>query len=143
MGRRAARRPRAYQGGRRPLVLPPYTSNKPKTVGFVPQSSLRRLTVGLIFSTIAKTQLQAMQMGFFFFLPSLLLSGFMFPFRGMPAWAQALGELLPLTHFLRVVRGILLKGYNLAEVVPHVWPLVLFIGVVLAIRLKRFRQMLD
>ena len=101
------------------------------------------LTVGLTFSTIAKTQLQAMQMGFFFFLPSLLLSGFMFPFRGMPAWAQALGELLPLTHFLRVVCGILLKGYNPAEVVPHVWPLVLFIGVVLAIGLKRFRQTLD
>jgi hypothetical protein len=91
---------RAYQGGRRPRVPPPHTSNKPKTLGFVPQPSLHRLTVGLTFSTIAKTQLQAMQMGFFFFLPSLLLSGFMFPFRGMPAWAQTLGELLPLTHFL-------------------------------------------
>jgi ABC-2 type transport system permease protein len=101
-------------------------SNKPKTLGFIPQPSLRRLT----FSTIAKTQLQAMQMSFFFFLLFLLLSGFMSPFRGMPAWVQARGELLPLTHFLRVVRGILLKGYNPAEVVPHVWPLVLFIGVV-------------
>jgi ABC-2 type transport system permease protein len=84
-----------------------------------------------------------MQMGFFFFLPSLLLSGFMFPFRGMPAWAQTLGELLPLTHFLRVVRGILLKGYNPVEVVPHVWLLVVFIVVVLAIGLKRLRQTLD
>jgi hypothetical protein len=120
VSRRAARWPRAYQCGRRPRVPPPHTSNKPKTLGFVPQPSLRRLIVGLTFSTIAKTQLQAMQMGFFFFLPSLLLSGFMFPFRGMPAWAQALEELLPLTHFLRVVRGILLKGYNPAEVVPHV-----------------------
>jgi hypothetical protein len=117
VSRRAARRPRAYQGGRRPLVPAPHTSNKPKTLGFVPQPSLRRLTVGLTF--------------------------FIFPFRGIPAWAQALGELLPLTHFLRVVHGILLKGYNPAKVVPHVWSLVLFIGVVLAIGLKRFRQTLD
>jgi ABC-2 type transport system permease protein len=83
-----------------------------------------------------------MQMGFFFFLPSLLLSVFMFPFRSMPAWAQALGELLPLTHFLRVVRYSV-EGLNPAKVVPHVWPLVLFIVVVLAIGLKRFRQTLD
>ena len=68
------------------------------------------LAVGITFSTIAKNQLQAVQMAFFFFLPSLLLSGYMFPFRGMPGWAQDIGEVLPLTHFLRVVRGILLKG---------------------------------
>ena len=68
------------------------------------------LAVGITFSTIAKNQLQAVQMAFFFFLPSLLLSGYMFPFRGMPGWAQDIGECLPLTHFLRVVRGILLKG---------------------------------
>jgi ABC-2 type transport system permease protein len=66
------------------------------------------LAVGFTFSTVAANQLQAMQMTFFFFLPSLLLSGFMFPFRGMPEWAQALGEVFPLTHFLRIVRGILL-----------------------------------
>ena len=68
------------------------------------------LTLGLTFSSVARNQLQAMQMTFFFFLPSILLSGFMFPFRGMPGWAQAIGEVLPLTHFLRIVRGVLLKG---------------------------------
>ena len=62
-------------------------------------------------------------MTFFFFLPSILLSGFMFPFRGMPGWAQAIGEVLPLTHFLRIVRGILLKGNGLAEVLPESWPI--------------------
>ena len=71
---------------------------------------------GFTFSTVARNQLQAMQMAFFFFLPSILLSGFMFPFRGMPAWAQWLGEVLPLTHFLRIVRGILLKGNGVAEI---------------------------
>ena len=72
--------------------------------------------MGITFSTIAQNQRQAMQMGVFFFLPSILLSGFMFPFRGMPHWAQAVGEILPLTHFLRIVRGILLKGNGLAEI---------------------------
>jgi ABC-2 type transport system permease protein len=76
------------------------------------------LSMGITFSTIAQNQRQAMQMGVFFFLPSMLLSGFMFPFRGMPHWAQAVGEILPLTHFLRIVRGILLKGNGLAQIVP-------------------------
>ena len=74
------------------------------------------LAMGITFSTVAKNQLQAMQMTFFFFLPSILLSGFMFPFRGMPHWAQVIGEVFPLTHFLRIVRGILLKGNGLADV---------------------------
>jgi len=76
------------------------------------------LGVGLTFSTLARNQLQAMQMAFFFFLPSILLSGFMFPFRGMPVWAQRIGEVLPLTHYLRIVRGILLKGNGLLEILP-------------------------
>ena len=101
------------------------------------------LAVGITFSTIAKNQLQAVQMAFFFFLPSLLLSGYMFPFRGMPGWAQDLGECLPLTHFLRVVRGILLKGNGLAECAPDLWPIALFVAVVLAIGIKRYRQTLD
>jgi ABC-2 type transport system permease protein len=101
------------------------------------------LAVGITFSTIAKNQLQAVQMAFFFFLPSLLLSGYMFPFRGMPGWAQDIGELLPLTHFLRVVRGILLKGNGLAEVAPDLWPIALFLVVMLAIGIKRYRQTLD
>ncbi len=101
------------------------------------------LTVGITFSSIARNQTQAMQMGFFFFLPTILLSGFMFPFRGMPHWAQMLGEILPLTHFLRLVRGIMLKGYGVAESWPNLWPLMLFTAVVLAIGLKRYRQTLD
>jgi ABC-2 type transport system permease protein len=84
-----------------------------------------------------------MQLTFFFFLPSLLLSGFMFPFRGMPGWAQVIGEALPLTHFLRIVRGVMLKGSGLADTWPHLWPLLLFMAVVLAVGLKRFRRTLD
>jgi ABC-2 type transport system permease protein len=101
------------------------------------------LAVGITFSTIAKNQLQAVQMAFFFFLPSLLLSGYMFPFRGMPGWAQDVGECLPLTHFLRVVRGILLKGNGLAECAPDLWPIALFLLVMLVIGIKRYRQTLD
>jgi ABC-2 type transport system permease protein len=101
------------------------------------------LTVGITISSIAQSQMQAMQMTFFFFLPSLLLSGFMFPFRGMPRWAQFIGEALPLTHFLRLIRGVMLKGNGVAQVWPHVWPLLLFTAVVLAIGLKRFRRTLD
>jgi ABC-2 type transport system permease protein len=101
------------------------------------------LSVGFTFSTIARNQLQAMQMAFFFFLPSLLLSGFMFPFRGMPGWAQSLGEILPLTQFLRIVRGILLKGNGVAEVMPNVWPIALFLLGVAFIALKRYRRTLD
>jgi ABC-2 type transport system permease protein len=101
------------------------------------------LAVGFTFSTIAQNQLQAMQLTFFFFLPSILLSGFMFPFRGMPEWAQAIGEALPLTHFLRIVRGIMLKGNGVAEIVPEVWPIAAFMVVAGAIALKRYRQTLD
>jgi ABC-2 type transport system permease protein len=101
------------------------------------------LTLGLTFSTVAANQLQSMQMTVFFFLPSILLSGFMFPFRGMPGWAQAIGEVLPLTHFLRIVRGLLLKGNGLAETMPEVWPIVAFMVVVGAVGLRAFRGTLD
>ena len=101
------------------------------------------LAVGITFSTLAKNQLQAVQMAFFFFLPSILLSGFMFPFRGMPEWAQAIGSCLPNTHFLRIVRGILLKGNGLAEISPEIWPLVLFLAVAMTIGVTRYRQTLD
>ncbi|MBI1178588.1 ABC transporter permease subunit [bacterium] len=101
------------------------------------------LAVGITFSTIARNQLQAMQMSFFFFLPSILLSGFMFPFRGMPVWAQHVGSILPLTHFLRLVRGILLKGNGLHETLPHVWPICIFVLIVMTIGIKRYRQTLD
>jgi ABC-2 type transport system permease protein len=101
------------------------------------------LTVGITFSTIAQNQRQAMQMGMFFFLPNILLSGYMFPFRGMPQWAQTIGECLPLTHFLRIVRGILLKGNGLVECAPDLWPIALFLAVMLTIGITRYRQTLD
>ena len=104
---------------------------------------LANLAVGFTFSTLAKNQLQAMQMTFFFFLPSMLLSGFMFPFRGMPVWAQYVGEVLPLTHFLRIVRGIMLKGHGVIAVLPELWPLLAFLFVAGALALKRYRQTLD
>ena len=84
------------------------------------------LTVGITFSSLAQNQLQAMQMTFFFFLPTILLSGFMFPFRGMPEWAQWIGSVLPLTYFIRLVRGILLKGNDWADLWPSIWPLIVF-----------------
>ena len=104
---------------------------------------LALLAVGFTFSTLAVSQVQSMQMTLFFFLPNILLSGFMFPFRGMPVWAQWLGETLPLTHFLRIVRAIMLKGAGPAEVLPQTWPIFAFIVVVGAIALKRYRQTLD
>ena len=104
---------------------------------------MANLAVGFTFSTIAKNQLQAMQMTFFFFLPSILLSGFMFPFRAMPEWAQALGEILPLTHFLRIVRGILLKGNSMAQLSQELWPMLAFLLVAGFVALKRYRQTLD
>jgi ABC-2 type transport system permease protein len=101
------------------------------------------LALGIMFSTIARNQLQAMQMAFFVFLPSILLSGYLFPFRGMPAWAQAIGEVLPLTHFLRIARGILLKGNGLWDIAPEIWPIALFAVVALSIGVKRYHQTLD
>jgi ABC-2 type transport system permease protein len=101
------------------------------------------LAMGITFSTIAKNQLQAMQMTFFVFLPSILLSGFMFPFRGMPHWAQVIGEIFPLTHFLRIVRGILLKGNGFADIASELWPIALFAAIMLTIGIKRYRQTLD
>jgi ABC-2 type transport system permease protein len=101
------------------------------------------LGVGFLFSTIARSQMQSMQMTMFFFLPNILLSGFMFPFRGMPEWAQWIGEALPLTHFLRIVRGVMLKGAGLADVAPQTVPILIFIAVAAAAALKRYRQTLD
>src|SRR6201999_4029973 len=94
------------------------------------------LAMGITFSTVAKNQLQAVQMTFFVFLPSILLSGFMFPFRGMPGWAQTVGEVFPLTHFLRIVRGILLKGNDLFMISGEIWPITLFALVMLTIGVK-------
>ena len=118
----------------------PFDGDLHKIVGIF---MVANLAVGFTFSTLARNQLQAMQMTFFFFLPSMLLSGFMFPFRGMPVWAQHVGEVLPLTHFLRIVRGILLKGNNLQQVLPELWPMLAFMTVAVVVALKRYRQTLD
>ena len=101
------------------------------------------LALGITFSSIARNQLQAMQMTFFFFLPSMLLSGFMFPFRGMPEWAQWIGSLLPLTHFLLLVRGIMLKGNSFLDLIPQIWPIVTFMLVVILIGLGFYKRTLD
>jgi ABC-2 type transport system permease protein len=99
--------------------------------------------LGYTISTVARTQMQAMQLTFFFFLPSILLSGFMFPYRGMPGWAQALGEILPLTHFLRITRAVMLKGADMAAIGTEVFALTLFVVVFAALALMRFRRTLD
>jgi ABC-2 type transport system permease protein len=99
--------------------------------------------LGYAISTVARTQMQALQLTFFFFLPSILLSGFMFPYRGMPGWAQVLGEVLPLTHFLRVVRAVMLKGAQLPAIAGEVGWLALFVVAFAALALVRFRRTLD
>jgi ABC-2 type transport system permease protein len=101
------------------------------------------VTLGYTLSTLARNQMQAMQMTFFVFLPSILLSGFMFPFKGMPGWAQVIGEAIPLTHYLRVVRNVMLKGGGFPEVFPNIWPLLLFWLAVATLALVRYRRTLD
>jgi ABC-2 type transport system permease protein len=101
------------------------------------------LTVGITLSSLAQNQLQAMQLTFFYFLPSLLLSGFMFPFRGMPAWAQAVGSLVPMTYFNRLIRGILLKGNWFPDMWPDLWPLIAFTAVVMTVAVLTYRRTLD
>jgi len=101
------------------------------------------LTVGITLSSLAKNQLQAMQLTFFYFLPNMLLSGFMFPFRGMPEWAQAIGHALPLTYFNRLARGILLKGNSWPDLWPDIWPLFVFTAIVMTIAVRTYRRTLD
>ncbi|ABF40722.1 ABC multidrug efflux pump, inner membrane subunit [Candidatus Koribacter versatilis Ellin345] len=101
------------------------------------------LTVGITLSSMAQNQLQAVQLTVFYFLPNILLSGFMFPFQGMPKWAQVLGNLLPLTYFNRLIRGIMLKGNGWENSWPSVWPLIVFTVVVMSIAVKTYRQTLD
>ena len=101
------------------------------------------LGVGFAFSTMARSQMQSMQMTMFFFLPNILLSGFMFPFRGMPVWAQWIGEALPLTHFLRIVRGVMLKGAGWHDIAPQVVPILVFIAFAAVVAMKRYKQTLD
>jgi ABC-2 type transport system permease protein len=101
------------------------------------------LTVGITLSSFARNQMQAMQMTQFYFLPSMMLSGFLFPFKGMPVWAQTIGSFVPLTYFMRLVRGIMLKGSGWSELWPNIWPLLLFNVVVLTIGIRFYRKTLD
>jgi ABC-2 type transport system permease protein len=101
------------------------------------------LSIGYTFSTIAQNQLQAIQMSFMFFLPNILLSGFMFPFAGMPRWAQWIGDVLPATYFMRLVRGILLKGNHWPDLWPHIWPMMVFTVVVMTFAVVFYRKTLD
>jgi ABC-2 type transport system permease protein len=101
------------------------------------------LALGFLISTIARNQMQAMQMAFFIFLPTVLLSGFVFPFAGMPVWAQTLGEILPGTHFLRIVRSLVLKDASLGDMLGEIWPLLLLLVVITAAAMSRYRKTLD
>jgi len=101
------------------------------------------LSVGIMLSSLAQNQLQGVQLAFFYFLPNILLSGFMFPFAGMPRWAQFIGNLLPLTYFNRLVRGILLKGADWTDLWPHLWPMMVFMVVVMTFAVRFYRRTLD
>ena len=101
------------------------------------------LVLGFLISTIARNQMQAMQMAFFIFLPTILLSGFVFPFAGMPGWAQTIGEILPATHFLRVVRAVVLKDAGLGDMLGEIWPILLLLGLFTAAAMRRYRKTLD
>jgi ABC-2 type transport system permease protein len=102
-----------------------------------------QLTVGITVSSLAQNQLQAMQLTFFDFLPTILLSGFMFPFRGMPEWAQWIGNVLPATYFMRLVRGVLLKGNDWFDLWPNIWPLMVFTVAMMTIAMLFYRKTLD
>jgi ABC-2 type transport system permease protein len=108
-----------------------------------PVYATANLILGFAFSALAESQMQAMQAAVFFYLPSMLLSGFMFPFQGMPGWTRAIGEVLPLTHFVRVARGVLLKGQDAAVVAQEMWPVALFGLLAAVLALTAYRRRLD
>jgi ABC-2 type transport system permease protein len=101
------------------------------------------LALGFTLSAGAQNQMQAMQMSFSIMLPSILLSGYLFPFRGMPVWAQTIGSLLPVTYFMRIARSILLKGAGFSEIWPHIWPMLIFMCLATALAMKLYRRTLD
>ena len=127
----------------RALFQVPFVGSLPLLLAGIFIFVLALVLLGYLISTVARTQMQAMQLTFFYFLPSLLLSGFMFPFRGMPRWAQALGEILPLTHFLRMIRAVMLKGADYQAIAQPVAALCLFVAVFAILALSRFRRTLD
>lgn len=121
----------------------PFVGNAPLLILLTLPFILSCLAVGITISTLANTQLEASQMSIVYFLPALLLTGFAFPFAGMPEWAQAIGRLLPVTHYIYIIRGIMLKGISLTQALGDIWQILLFLLVVLAIALKRYRRTLD
>ncbi len=121
----------------------PFEGAMPLLLAVVTLFIVVNLSIGFFFSTLARTQMQAMQMTFFFLLPSILLSGFMFPFAGMPGWAQAIGSALPATHFIRLVRAIMLKGAGPLEIWHFVWPLFVILLVIGTLAMSRYRRTLD
>ena len=121
----------------------PFTGSLTLLLSAVLAFVLALVLLGYTISTVARTQMQALQLTFFFFLPSIMLSGFMFPFSGMPGWARAIGELFPLTHFLRIVRAVMLKGADLPAIAWETGILLLFIAAYAVLALMRFRRTLD
>jgi ABC-2 type transport system permease protein len=130
-------------GAAKVLFSVPFVGSLPLLLASILVFVLSLVLLGYTISTAAHTQMQAMQLTFFFFLPSLLLSGFMFPYRGMPGWAQTLGEIFPLTHFLRVVRAVMLKGADYRAISGEMVALLIFVLVFTALALLRFRRTLD
>ncbi len=125
------------------LFSVPFVGGLPLLLSSILVFVLGLVLLGYTISTVSRTQMQAMQLTFFFFLPSILLSGFMFPYRGMPGWAQWLGEIFPLTHFLRIVRAVMLKGAALPAVASEIGSLLLFVALFAGAALVRFRRTLD
>ena len=121
----------------------PVAGSLPLLLGAIGLFIACNLGLGFVISSVARTQRQAMQMAQFVFLPSMLLSGFLFPFRGMPVWAQFVGDVLPITHMLRIARGILLKGNGWAEIAPDIWPMLAFALAIGAIAIVTYRRTLD
>lgn len=121
----------------------PFAGSMPMLLGVIILFVFALVLLGYTISTISETQMQAMQLTFFFFLPSLMLSGFMFPFRGMPLWAQNLGEIFPLTHFLRIIRAVMLKGADWSAIAEETAVLVIFVLVYGGLALLRFKRTLD
>jgi ABC-2 type transport system permease protein len=125
------------------LFSVPFEGSLAEAYGIIILFILVNLGIGITISSVAQNMLQAMQLSVFYFLPSILLSGFMFPFLGMPKWAQYLGELLPLTHFNRLIRGIVLKGSGFSELWPNIWPLIAIGIVTMSIAVKFYKRTLD
>ncbi|MCV3239755.1 ABC transporter permease [Mesorhizobium sp. ZC-5] len=125
------------------LFAVPFTGSLSLLLSAILIFVLALVLLGYTISTMARTQMQALQLTFFFFLPSILLSGFMFPYRGMPGWAQIFGEILPLTHFLRIIRAVMLKGAEFSAVAVEIGWLVLFVALFAGLALLRFRRTLD